>query len=90
MFISPHYDIFSFVLVSMRLIRVDVLGVTLVGEFIICLRPKVLQNSRYFFASDDILFASFIMFLFILLIFNHSDIISYSNILVYVILRLTY
>ena len=90
MFISPHYDIFSFVFVSMWLIRVDALGVTLVGDFIICLRTKVLQNSTYFFASDDILFASFIMFLFILLILNHSDIILYSNPLLYVILRLTY
>ena len=38
----------------------DVLGVTLVGDFINCLRPKVLQNSRYFFVFDD----TFIVFLF--------------------------
>ena len=43
--------------------RVDELGLTLAGDCIICLRPKVLQNSRYFFVSDDILFASFIIFL---------------------------
>ena len=30
--------------------------------FIDFLRPKVLQNSRYFFVSDDTLFAPFIMF----------------------------
>ena len=49
MLISPHCVIFSFVFVNMRSIRVDVLGVTLVGDFIInCLKPKVLQNSRYF------------------------------------------
>ena len=33
-------------------IRVDVLNVTLVGDFIDCLRGKVLQDSRYFFVSD--------------------------------------
>ena len=45
----PHCVIFSFVFVNMKSIRVDVLGVTLVGDFINCLRPKVLQNSRYLF-----------------------------------------
>ena len=44
--------------------RVDVLGVALVGDFINCLRPKVLQSSIYFFVSDDTLYALFIMFLF--------------------------
>ena len=39
------------------------LGVTLVGDFINCLRPKVLQNSKYLFVSDDTLLAPFIMFL---------------------------
>ena len=64
--ISPHCVIFSVVFVNMWSIRVDVLGVTVVGDLINCLRPKVLQNlnSRYFFVSDDILFALFIMFLF--------------------------
>ena len=62
--ISPHCIVFSFVFVNMWLIRVDVLGVTQVGDFINYLRPKVLQNSRYFFVSDDILLALFIMFLF--------------------------
>ena len=42
----------------------DVLGVTLVGEFINCSRSKVLQNSRYFFLSDDTLFTPFVMFVF--------------------------
>ena len=40
------------------------LVVTLVGDFIDCVRPKVLQNSRYLFVSDDTLFWPFIMFLF--------------------------
>ena len=51
--ISPHCVISSFVFVNMWSIRVDVLGVTLVGDFINSLRPKVLQNSRYFFVLDD-------------------------------------
>ena len=58
--IIPHCVIFPFVFVNMWPIRVDVLGVTLVGDFINCLRPKVLQNSRYFFVFDD----TFIVFLF--------------------------
>ena len=42
-----------------------VFGVTVVGDFIICLRPKVLPNSRYFlFQIFYILFASSIMLLF--------------------------
>ena len=45
-------------------IRVDVLVVALVGDFINCLRPDNLQNSRYLFVSDDTLFAPFVMFLF--------------------------
>ena len=64
MFISPHCVIFTFVFVNMWSIRMDVLGSTLVDEFINSLRPKDLQNSRYFFVSDDTLFAPFIMFMF--------------------------
>ena len=62
-FISPHCIICSFVFFNMWSIRVDILGVTLVADFINCLRPKVLQNSRYFIVLYDILFAPFIMFL---------------------------
>ena len=54
--------------------------------FIDFLRPKVLQNSRYFFVSDDTLLCSFCL----LLMLNHSDVSLYSDPLVYVILRLTY
>ena len=57
-------SIFLFVFVNMLSIRIDVLGVTLVGEFINCSRSKVLQNSRYYFVSDDTLFTPFVMFLF--------------------------
>ena len=87
---SPHCVFFSFVFVSMWSVRVDVLGVTLVGNFIICLRSKVLQNSRYFFVSDDVLFASFFWSYSLLLILNDSDISLYSDPLVYVIYRLSY
>ena len=62
--ISSYYATFPFVFVKMWSIRVDVLGVTLVGDFINCLRPKVLQNYRHFFVSDDTLFTPFIIFLF--------------------------
>ena len=64
MSINPHCVIFSFVFVSMWSIRVNVLVVSLVSDFIICLRPKLLKNYRYFFVSDDILFATFLMFSF--------------------------
>ena len=61
--ISPHYfAIFSFVFVNMWSIREGVLCVTLVGDCIICLNPKVFQNSKYFFASDEILLVPFSMF----------------------------
>ena len=62
--ISPHCVIFWFAFVNTWLIRVNVLGVALVGDFINCLTPKVLQNSKYFFALHDTLFAPFLMFLF--------------------------
>ena len=39
------------------------LSVTLVGDFITCLNAKVLQNSKYFFASSQILLVPFTMFL---------------------------
>ena len=38
--ISPHCVVFSSVFVNMWSIRVDELGVTLVGDFISCLRQK--------------------------------------------------
>ena len=44
------------------------LMVTLVGDCIICLDPKVLQNSKYFFTSDKILLVPFTMFLLFCLI----------------------
>ena len=54
----------------------DVLSVTLVGDFVNFLRPNVLQNSRYFFVS-------YILYLHILLcpyfLFNHADISLYSE-----------
>ena len=62
--VSQHSVFLSFILVNMWSIRVDVLGVTLVGDFINCLRLKVLQNSKCFFISDDTSFAPFIMFFF--------------------------
>ena len=37
---------------------------TLVGDLVIPLRPKVLQNYIYIFVSDDFLVESFIMFFF--------------------------
>ena len=61
--ISPHCVIFSCAFVNIWSIRVDVLGVTLVGDFINCLRPKVLQNSRYIFCFRWYFLPS-IMFLF--------------------------
>ena len=67
-------------------IRVDVIGMTLVGDFINCLRPKFLQNSRYFFVSDDTLLCSY----FLLLMLNHYDMILYSDPLEYTIPRSTY
>ena len=39
------------------------LCVTLIGNCIICLNPKVLHNSKYFFTSDEILLVPFTMFL---------------------------
>ena len=61
--IISHCVFFLFVFVNMWLIREGVLGVTLVSWFY-CLQLKVLQNSRYFFVSNDTLFVLFIMFLF--------------------------
>ena len=59
----PHCAVFSLAFVNMWLIREDVLSVTLVGDCTICLNPKILQNSKYFFASCDILLVPFTMFL---------------------------
>ena len=84
--ISPHCVISSFLFVNMWSIRVDVLGVTLAGDFINSLRPKVLQNSRYFLFW----MIALLRFYFLLLTLNHSDISLYSDPLVYAILRLTY
>ena len=39
------------------------LSVTLVGDFSICLNPKVLHNSKYFFALSEVLSVHFTMFL---------------------------
>ena len=47
----------------MRFINKDVLCVSLVGDCIICLNSKVLQKSKYFFASDEIFFVPHTMFL---------------------------
>ena len=47
----------------MRSIKEDVLSGTLVGDCIVCLNSKVLQNSKYFFASGEILLVPFTMFL---------------------------
>ena len=50
-------------------------SVTLVGDCINCLNPKVLQNSKHFFASGDILLVPFTMFLLFSLInvsFSHK------------------
>ena len=66
------------------------LCVTLVGHFVICLRPKVLQNSRYFSASDDIFWRLLLCSYFPVVILNYSVIISYLDPLVYAILCLTY
>ena len=49
---------------NMWLICYYVLCVTLVGDCIICLNPKIWQNSKYFLVPDEIFFVSFIMFLF--------------------------
>ena len=73
--ISPHCAIFSLVFVSMWSRREDVLTVTLVGDFLICLNPKLLQNYKYFFASSEILLVPFTMFLLVSLInvpFSHK------------------
>ena len=53
MFISPHCVIFSFIFVSILLIIVDMLGVTLVGDFIIYLRRKAIDIFcfRWYFIS---------------------------------------
>ena len=64
MFTSPLCAIFSFLFLNMWSISVDELDLTLVSDFISSLTPKVLQNYRYFFVSDDTLFAHFIVFLF--------------------------
>ena len=64
MFTSPLCAIFSFLFLNMWSISADELDLTLVSDFINSLTPKVLQNYRYFFVSDDTLFAPLIMFLF--------------------------
>ena len=64
MFTSPLCAIFSFLFFNMWSISADELDLTLVSDFINSLTPKVLQNYRYFFVSDDTLFAPLIMFLF--------------------------
>ena len=64
------------------------LGVTLVGDFSIFLRPKVLKNSRYF---QMIFYLRLLLCSYFLpIILNHSDISLYSESLVYTILHLTY
>ena len=90
MFISPHCVIFPFVFVSILLIIVDMLGVTLVGDFIIYLRRKALQNSRYFLLQMVFYFCLLLCSYFLFLILNYFDISLNSGPLVYAFLRLTY
>ena len=59
------------------------LSVTLVGDFIICLNPKVLQNSKYFFASSEVLSVHLTMFLLFSLtnvLFSHKLIFKFPSI----------
>ena len=59
------------------------LCVTLVGDCIICLNPKVLRNSKYIFVSDEILLVTFTMFLLFYLsnvLFSHKLIFKSSSI----------
>ena len=59
------------------------LSVTLVGDCINCLNPKILQNSKCFFASGDILLVPFTMFLLFSLIkvpFSHKLIFKSASI----------
>ena len=88
--INPHCVIFSFECDNMWSIRVDMLAVTIVGDFINCLRPKVLQNSRYIFVLNDILFASLIMYFFSCLNVEPFWCKFIFRSLEYAILRLTY
>ena len=60
-------------------VRVDVLGVTLVGDFINCLRPKVLQNPRYFLVQMILYLPPFLCSYFLLLMLNHYDVSMYSD-----------
>ena len=66
------------------------LGVTLVGDFIIYLRWKALQNSRYFLLQMVFYFCLLLCSYFLFLILNYFDISLNSGSLVYAFLRLTY
>ena len=87
MFISPHCVIFTFVFVNMWSIRMDMLGLTLVGEFINSLRPKDLQNSRYFFCFKWYFICTFYYVHVFFSCYWNILISLYSDPLVYVILR---
>ena len=74
--------------------REDVLSVNLVGDCIICLNPKVLQNFKYFFASAEILLVPSLLFSLTNVSFSHklkfkSPSICYSSIKIFIVFKLS-
>ena len=69
--ISLHCAIFSLVFVKMWSLREDMLSISLVGDFI-CLNPKVLQNSKYFFRFRWDFISTFYYVLMMRLVFLRS------------------
>ena len=65
------------------------LGVTVVGDFINCLRPNVLQNFSYYLFRMILYLRLLLCSYFLLLMLNHSDISLFPDPLEYAIFCLT-